>query len=161
MCLLKSFRSWTTSRRATSKFLLELLICYFSRTDSSTPAQQRSRQSTDDGLGMIPMDSSQINGFSDEDEQNAVSPPKCESNSRFLQFCLAKKAKKTKSEKVDEIDLKLLEAVGSIGESLAKKESAGGAFGRVVATALDEMSKKKRMEAQLKIQQILLEYIDD
>uniref|UniRef100_A0A914CGD3 MADF domain-containing protein n=1 Tax=Acrobeloides nanus TaxID=290746 RepID=A0A914CGD3_9BILA len=88
-------------------------------------------------------------GFPDEDQLHEVEKPK------------AKHAKKsTAKDESAKIDLKLLEAIGSIGESLSKNESAGEAFGRTVAIALNEMPLKKRLEAQLKIQQILLDYTD-
>ena len=73
---------------------------------------------------------------------------------------LAKRAKKsTVKDESAKIDMKLLETIGLIGESLSKNESAGEAFGRTVAIALDDMLPKERMEAQLKSQQILLDYI--
>lgn len=76
---------------------------------------------------------------------------------------LAKRFKKTEEstkEVTDASDKTLLQTVSSVIELMAKRESPGELFGRTVAIALDDMSKKIRMQAQLEIQQVLLKYTD-
>jgi hypothetical protein len=46
-------------------------------------------------------------------------------------------------------------------KALTKKESSGEAFAHTVAIALDRLPPKKQIEAQIKIQTVLLEYVED
>lgn len=73
-----------------------------------------------------------------------------------------KRAKRAagRNDVAENVDAQMLEVIGSISHKMAKSESAGEAFGKIVAIALDGLAPKKRMEAQLKIQQILFDFTE-